>query len=118
MTYSPKIQGSILWTQDWNIFHLCKTVTSKAAYRCHKVSKSNFLKYGDYFWPKEDQNFHFEKDQSFYDVDIESKEEILHEKFFQYVEDKCNRCSNLTDWLKNFIDKDAILLTTHKVYHF
>ena len=118
MVYSPKVNGSYLWTHDWNIFHLCKSITSKSAYGCQKVSKISLTKSGDYFWPKNNQNLHFEKDQSFYNIDMKSKEEIMHEKISQYVEDKCNKFSNLSDWLKNVIHKDAILLTTHKVYIF
>ena len=113
--YSPNIQNDYLWTQDWDFFHLCKSISLKAAYGCRKIPKVNLFKYGEYFWPKDANNIQFDCDSNFYDINLESKDKINHQDFSKYIKRKCDKLLNLNDWLRNFINNDPILLTTHKV---
>ena len=103
-----------MWTQDWNLFHLCKSISPKAAYGCQKIQAVDLFKYGEYFWPKS-FNIHFESDSNLYDVNLKSKDKINHQEFSKYVKSKCDKLSSLNDWLQNFIKNDPILSTTHKV---
>ena len=112
--YSPNIQNNYLWTQDWNVFHLCKSISPKAAYGCQKIQTDDLFKYGEYFWPKS-FNIQFESDSNSYDVNLESKDKINHQEFSKYIKSNCDKLSNLNDWLQNFIKDDPILSTTHKV---
>ena len=113
--YSPNIQNDYLWTQDWDFFHLCKSIGLKAAYGCRKIPKVDLFKYGEYFWPKDTNNIQFDCDSNFYDINLESKDKINHQDFSKYIKSKCDKLLNLNDWLQNFIKNDPILLTTHKV---
>ena len=112
--YSPNIQNTYLWTQDWNVFHLCKSISPKAAYGCQKIHSVDLFKYGEYFWPKS-FNVQFDSDFNSYDVNFESKDKINHQEFSKYIKSKCDKLLNLNDWLQNFIKNDPILSTTHKV---
>ena len=116
--YSPNIQNDYLWTQNWNTFHLCKSVSLKAAYGCRKFPTDTLFKYGEYFWPKDPNNIQFDCDSSFYDINLESNEKINHLDFSKYIKTKCEKLLNLNDWLQNFIKDDPLLLTTHKVIPF
>ena len=112
--YSTDIQNNYLWTQDWNVFHLCKSISPKAAYGCQKIQTVDLFKYEEYFWPKP-FNIHFESDSNLYDVNLESRDNINHQEFSKYIKSKCDKLSSLNDWLQNFIKNDPILSTTHKV---
>ena len=113
--YSPNIQNDYLWTQDWEFFHLCKSISLKAAYGCRKIPMIALFKHGEYFWPKDTNNIQFDCESNFYDINLESKDKINHQDFSKYIKTKCDKLLNLNDWLRNFITNDPILLTAHKV---